>query len=147
MLKLFKHILLAGSVVPALFPLGAHAAGQYVSVSVTEPSVNNYSPNNYINPTGYGSHYVNAPSSGTPKVLVVFLGGSGTNPSSYTSIVDEAALAASDYKTNYAAVGLAYIDGSALQTIGIACTNAVNNQNAPASLHLNMDECFTQLRG
>lgn len=126
-------------------PLCTYAAGQYVSVSATEPSVNTYKPQNYINPNGYGSHYVNAPASSSPTVLVVFLGGTGSNPFSYTGLVDEAAIASSGYKTNYAAIGLAYINGSLTQTIGMACDKATNKTKGASSP--STDDCFTQMRG
>lgn len=127
------------------WPLMAQATGQSVNVSLTEPSVNSYKPDSYINPTGYGSHYISMPNSGAPSILLVFLGGSGSAPSSYTNIVDEAANASSTYKTGYAAVGLAYINGSLTQTIGQTCGKAGDKtKGAPAP---SMDDCFTQMRG
>jgi len=110
-------------------PLAAGAAsGQFVNVADTEPALSPASPH-YANPDGYGLHYVSVPTSPKP-VLVVFIGGSGSVPADSTDIVDEAAFPHSKYKTGYASLALAYVDGD---VIGGECGGT--------------DACYTQQRG
>jgi hypothetical protein len=125
-------------------PMAVLAAGISVNVKDTEPLVKVYKPQNYINPNNYGSHYVSVPTSTTPTVLVVFMGGTGSTPSEYTTIVDEATNATGGYPTNYASIGLAYINGNLTQTIGQACTDASSTSTDKKAV---LNDCFTQMRG
>ena len=112
-------------------PLAALAATQSIAVADTEPGLASTSPY-YAAPNGHGTHYVNLPANPKP-VLVVFLGGTGSIPSDYTNIVDEAAVSHSGYHTGYAALSLAYLDGSTVDAVGIECGS--------------VDACYTQARG
>ena len=86
----------------ACLPLAAPASTQSIAVADTEPGLASGSPY-YAAPNGHGTHYVNVPANAKP-VLVVFLGGTGSIPSDYTNIVDEAAVSHSGYHTGYAAL-------------------------------------------
>jgi len=63
------------------------------------------------------------------KTLVVFLGGSGTNPTDYEAISRYAA------QLDYPVINLAYETG--LTTVGLSCPN----------ITANTDDCFTNYRG
>lgn len=108
-----------------------HAATQTVDVASTEPGLPTTSPH-YASPQVNGPNYVHYDASSRP-VLVVFLGGTGSKPTDYTWIVDEAAAASTGYATGYGAISLAYLDGSSTDSMGAECGR--------------VDACYTQARG
>jgi hypothetical protein len=77
-----------------------------------------------IAPAASDYHYVAEPASGRKNILVIFFGGSGSEPASYEDISNRAAA------DGYGVIDLRYEDS---QVIGSVCATD--------------DSCFTQLRG
>jgi len=125
-----------------------YATNLYVDPTLTDPGVASTDPA-YINDLGSGQqHFVSYATTGTPKVLLfVFLGGTATSPAYYTDIIKEAAVSTGPtYTTNFASIGLAYPNGTAIKTINAECTTSDCLQVGPGQVLTMTASCRREVK-